>query len=73
MNMIYQDETLFVDLSGNVDITQVRARLFNVASSYNIKVVVVDTTDVFNYKRSVFNELKNDYSRMYGGNIVIRR
>lgn len=73
MDMIYQDNTLFVDLSGNIDINVVRDKLFNVTGLYDIKFVVMHTHDVFNYKKSVFNALKNDYSRMYGGNIVIKR
>ena len=73
MDMIYQDETLFVDLSGNIDISIVRDKLFSVIGQYNIKVVVVDTHDVFNYKRSAFSELRRDYSRMYGGSLVIKR
>jgi len=40
---------------------------------YKIKDVVLYTTDVFNYKRRDFSELKDDYSRMYGGNLVIKR
>lgn len=73
MDMIYQNDTLFVDLSGEVDIENVRTKLFSVVGLYNIKTIVVSTTDVFNYKRSLFNELKEDYSRVYGGSIVIKR
>lgn len=73
MDMIYQNDTLFVDLSGDVDIENVRTKLFSVVGLYNIKTIVVSTTDVFNYKRSLFNELKEDYSRVYGGSIVIKR
>ena len=68
-----ENDTLFVDLSGDVDIENVRTKLFSVVGLYNIKTIVVSTTDVFNYKRSLFNELKEDYSRVYGGSIVIKR
>lgn len=73
MEMIYQNDTLFVDLSGDIDIENVKSKLFSVVGLYNIKTIVVSATDVFNYKRSVFNELKEDYSRVYGGSIVIKR
>jgi len=73
MEMVYQDNTLFVDLSGDVDIESVRSRIFNVVSQYKINNVVVSVGEVFNYRRGLFNDLKNDYSRVYGGNIVIRR
>ncbi len=73
MEMVYQDNTLFVDLSGDVDIESVRSRIFNVVSQYKINNVVVSVGEVFNYRRGLFNDLKNDYSRVYGGNIVIRK
>ncbi len=73
MEMIYQDNTLFVDLSGDIDIDRVKSRIFSVAGMYKIKDIVLCTTDVFNYKRSEFSSLKNDYSRVYGGNIIIKR
>lgn len=73
MEMVYQDNTLFVDLCGDVDIEKVKTKLFSVVGLYNISNVVVTVSDVFNYKRRVFNELKEDYSRVYGGNIVIKR
>lgn len=73
MEMFYQDDTLFVDLSGNVDIMNVRTRLFNITNQYKINNVIISVGDVFNYKRSIFSELKSDYSRIYGGNIVIKK
>lgn len=73
MEMIYQNDTLFVDLSGDIDMENVKSKLFSVAGLYKIKTIVVSATDVFNYKRGLFNELKEDYSRVYGGNIVVKR
>lgn len=73
MDMIYQDNVLFVDLSGEIDIDRVKSKLFSVAGMYKIKDVVLYVTDVFNYKRRDFYELKNDYSRVYGGNLVVKR
>ncbi len=73
MSMIYQDNILFVDLCGDVDIDSVKSKIFSVADLYKIKDIVLYTTEVFNYKRSVFVELKNDYLRVYGGNLIIKR
>lgn len=36
--MFYENDTLFVDLSGNVDIASVKNKIFNVASTYKITV-----------------------------------
>jgi len=73
MEMFYQDDTLFVDLSGYIDILNVRLKLFNITNQYKINNVIISVGDVFNYKRSAFSELKNDYTRMYGGNIIIKK
>ena len=73
MEMFYQDDTLFVDLSGFVDVDNLKVRLFSVLDLYNISHVVLSVSDVFNYKRGIFNDLKEDYSRMYGGNIIIKK
>ena len=73
MEMIYDNDTLFVDLSGNVDIDQVRCKLFSVVGQYKIGNVVINITDVFNYKRKNYLELVSDYSRVFNGNISIRK
>ena len=73
MEMFYQDDTLFIDLSGYIDIINVRIKLFKVTNQYKINNVIISVGDVFNYKRSTFSELKNDYTRIYGGNIIIKK
>lgn len=73
MEMIYDNDTLFVDLSGNVDIDQVRYKLFSVVGQYKIGKVIINITDVFNYKRKNYLELVSDYSRVFKGNISIRK
>lgn len=73
MNMVYQNNTLFVDLSGEIDIINLKRKLFSVVDKYNISKVVVDTRNVFNYKRSSFNALKNDYTKEFNGKLSILR
>ena len=73
MEMIYDNDTLFVDLSGNVDVDQVRYKLFSVVGQYKIGNVIINITDVFNYKKKNYLELISDYSRVFKGNISIRK
>jgi len=71
--MVYQNNTLFVDLSGEIDIISFKRKLFSVVSKYNISKVVVDTTDVFNYKRSSFINLRDAYEEKFKGKLSIVR
>ena len=51
--MIYQNNTLFVDLSGEVDIENFKRKLFYIIDTYKITKVIINTTDVFNYKKRI--------------------
>ncbi len=73
MEMIYQNNTLFVDLCGDVDIINFQRKLFSVVSKYKISKVVVDTRDVFNYKRSSYTNLRDAYEEEFKGKLSIVR
>ncbi len=73
MNMVYKDNTLFIDLKGEVDIDRVKYRLFNIATQYNFKDVVIFVGEVFDYKKRAFDALINDYSKVYNGHIRISK
>ena len=73
MVMVYKDSTLFVDLEGDIDMINFKRKLFSVVEQYNISNVVVNTRDVFNYKRRAFKEVGDDYSRVYNGKFSIER
>ncbi len=61
MEMIYQNNTLFVDLSGEVDIENFKRKLFYIIDTYKITKVIINTTDVFNYKKREFSDLKGEF------------
>lgn len=61
MEMIYQNNTLFVDLSGYVDIENFKRKLFYIIDTYKITKVIINTTDVFNYKKREFTDIKEDF------------
>lgn len=61
MEMIYQNNTLFVDLSGEIDIEKFKKKLFYIIDTYKITKVIINTTDVFNYKRKDFSVLKEEF------------
>ena len=61
MEMIYQNNTLFVDLSGEIDIEKFKKKLFYIIDTYKITKVIINTTDVFNYKRKDFSVLREEF------------
>lgn len=73
MNLVYSDETLFVDLYGSVEMDKVKRRVFNILNEYNINKLEVNVSEVYEYKSGSIRELKTDYNRMYKGTIKINK
>lgn len=74
MNMFFKDETLFLNLVGNVEgdeIDSIRDKLYSVLDQYQIKNVVVSTKDLFNKNRGIINYLRSDYYKHYDGKFTI--
>lgn len=59
MFMVYQDNTMYVDLVGDVDIDQVISELNKVNNNYKLKNIIVDTSEVFDISYYKKNKLKN--------------
>lgn len=59
MFMVYQDNTMYVDLVGDVDIDQVISELNKVNNNYKLKNIVFDTSEAFDISYYKKNKLKN--------------
>lgn len=71
MEMVLVSDTLFVDLCGEVNVLDIKNKLCNVTKNYNIDKIIVDVSDVFNYKKRNFKELSEDFSRVYNCDLKI--
>lgn len=74
MNMIYKDDTLYVDLSGEVgskEMTMLKDRVFSVLNQYEVGNVVINVKSVFKFNRHMMNSFVNEYKRNYKGSILI--
>lgn len=74
MNMIYTDETLYINLTGNgefIDYNNIKNKIFSVVKQYDVDNVVINTSGVFNKNRYKISSLKRHYNRIYNGNIKI--
>ena len=73
MNIFYSNETLFVDLFGEVEINKVRNKVFSILNEYNISNLEINVKEVFEYKSGTIRDLTNDYHRMYKGKFKITK
>ncbi len=74
MNMIYKDDTLYVDLSGDVgakEMIMMKERVFSVLNQYDVDNVVINVKSVFKLNRNMMNSFVNEYKKNYKGNILI--
>lgn len=74
MNMIYKDDTLYVDLSGDVgakEMVMMKERVFSVLNQYDVDNVVINVKSVFKLNRNMMNSFVNEYKKNYKGNILI--
>ena len=73
MNMIYKDETLYVDIIGLDEINNInhiKRQIFSVLNQYEMNNVVINLIDG-NYNKKLINDLIYDYHKNYRGNIII--
>lgn len=74
MDMIYKDDTLFVDMMGNVgigEIIKLKNRLFSVLDQYGVNNVVINVKNVFTLNKYQMNMLIKEYHRKYNGKLII--
>jgi UTP:GlnB (protein PII) uridylyltransferase len=74
MDMIYKDDTLFVDLIGIVGIKEVdvmKERVFSILNQYEVDNVVINLKNAFKINKNMMNNFINEYHKNYKGNILI--
>lgn len=74
MNMIYENDTLYVDLEGDMDIREVsilKERLFSVLDQYDIYNVVLNTKNSIGLNKKKINLIKKEYKGRYNGNFKV--
>lgn len=73
MNMVYKDETLYVDILCNDEIdniNHIKKQMFSVLNQYEMNNVVINIIGG-NYNKSLINDLIYDYHKNYKGNLII--
>ncbi len=74
MNMVFKDDTLYIDLKGDMDIIDLnilKTRIFSVLSQYSIDNIVLNTAGAFNLNRRAINNIKRECESKYFGSFKI--
>ena len=74
MNLTYQNKTLYIDLVGEVNITEVTKKVTSISDTYKINNLVVNTDEAFitDYKKAKLKKIML-YSRKLDKNPFISR
>lgn len=59
MNLTYQNKTLYIDLIGDVNITEVTKKVTSISDTYKINNLVVNTDETFitDYKKAKLKKI----------------
>ena len=72
--MVFKDDTLYIDLKGDMDIIDLnilKTRIFSVLSQYSIDNIVLNTAGAFNLNRRAINNIKRECESKYFGSFKI--
>ena len=73
MNMVYKDDTLYVDILNNDEINNIlhiKKQLYSVLNQYEVGNVIINLRGN-NYNKMLMNYLISDYHKNYKGNLII--
>lgn len=73
MNMVYKDDTLYVDILNNDEINNIlhlKRQIFSVLNQYEVGSVIINLRGN-NYNKTLMNHLICDYHKNYKGNFII--
>ncbi len=73
MNMVYKDDTLYVDILNNDEINNIlhlKRQIFSVLNQYEVGNVIINLRGN-NYNKTLMNHLICDYHKNYKGNFII--
>lgn len=74
MNMIYRNDTLYVDIFENDDLgnmMSIKRKIFSIIDQYQVDNVVINLKNKNNVSKGMLNSLICDYHKNYRGNIIV--
>lgn len=74
MEMVYNDETLFISMKGvynSKNISTLKRKMYNVINQYGIKNIIIDKKNISSIDSGAFYDMLDDYDSKYGGNLKV--
>lgn len=74
LKMIYQDNTLFVTMSGiytNKSINNLKKKMYDIIDRYGIDEIVINKKGIKYIDGSIFYDMLDEYDNKYGGNVIV--
>ena len=70
MNIIFKNDTLFVDMEGE-NMEDKKEKIFDIVSGFEVNNVVINSGGNSRSNKKELNKFLNEYKERYDGNIVI--
>lgn len=64
MNMVYQNNNLYIDLEGDVDDKLLLKKLKNIKENYHVEDIIINKEDAFNYSNYKINKFRKMFKNV---------
>ena len=71
MNMIYKNDTLYIDIVTEEDFLYAKRKMFSVLNQYEVDNVVIKVEKTLGVDGHSMNDLVNEYHKKYKGKMYI--
>lgn len=74
MRIIFNDDTLYVDIVGNIgalEMNIIKSRVFSILNQYEVDNIVVNFKEVFNLNKKTISNFIEEYHKKYNGKISV--
>ena len=75
MEMIYTDNTLYINIEDRINFTLVKnlqRRMYRIIDSYHINNIQINILNDTYYDMSLLQDLINDYKSKYSGKLIVK-
>lgn len=73
MNIIFKNDTLFVDLERKEEIDEMKRRVCSITDGFKINNVVINTGGIRKSNLKELNDFMSEYKENYNGSITIQQ
>lgn len=72
MNIVFKNDTLFVDVDENENINEMKRRVYSIMDGFNISNVVINAGGIRKSNKKLLDNFMEEYKENYNGNISIK-